>query len=187
MSYFQVEALNGTMTSPRTLLCQRQRVTSSAPNLPFRHPSTSPRRRRGARNPAGLTGRPTPGSPSRPPASPASLSRTSQTRTWSREVSRVRSQGRAGCPGAGCSPGAGRQGCSSLYEELTALAVCSGAPAPTSGLRLCPAGPGGPGAALPPFFSFFPLFYQLPTPIPPSLPQRGAALQKAHALKNTWP
>lgn len=39
MSYFQVEALNGTMTSPRTLLCQRQRVTSSAPNLPFRHPS----------------------------------------------------------------------------------------------------------------------------------------------------
>ena len=28
ISYFQVEALNGMMTSPRTLLCQRQRVTS---------------------------------------------------------------------------------------------------------------------------------------------------------------
>lgn len=83
----QVEASSGTMTSPQTRSRPRQ-VTSSGPRLLFRRPSTSRRRRRpGAQSRAGPTRRPTPGSPSLPPPSPASLSRTSQTRTSSREVS----------------------------------------------------------------------------------------------------
>lgn len=74
---FKVEALNGTMTSPPTLLCRRQQVTFLVPSLLFRHPSTSRRLRRpGARSRAGLTPRRIPDSPSLPPTSPAFLSHT---------------------------------------------------------------------------------------------------------------
>lgn len=73
-------------TSPRTLLCQRQRVTSLVPSHLCRLLSTFLHRPRpGARSRAGPRRRRTPGSPSLPPASPAFLSHILPTRILSQE------------------------------------------------------------------------------------------------------
>lgn len=78
--------MNGTMISPQTLSCQRQRATFLVPSLLFRHQSTFLRRRRpGVWSRAGPTRRHIPGSPSLLPTSPASLSLILPTRTSSKE------------------------------------------------------------------------------------------------------
>lgn len=78
--------MNGMMTSPQTLLCQRQQVTCLVPSLLCKHQSTfRPRPQCGARSRAGPTRLPTPGSPLLLPTLPASLSHTLRTRTWSKE------------------------------------------------------------------------------------------------------
>lgn len=89
-------------TSPQTHSCLGQ-ASYWAPVLCSRPPSTSRRHPHATPNPAGHTQHPAPGSLSPPLTSPASLSHTSLTRTWNKEVSRVSERLLSHCPLPGLS------------------------------------------------------------------------------------
>lgn len=102
------------MTSPQTLLCQRQRVTFLVPSHLCRLLSTFLHRHRpGAWSRAGPRRRRTPGSPSLPPASPAFLSHILPTRILSQEV-------------RGCWPGASWEAHPPVLECMLTAAFLAG-------------------------------------------------------------